>query len=249
MTVHLCYGALLAAGAVVVINSEQQATLQDRQTEHPQDAALADEQQQRLRALLAGLGEVSVLRGARNLANSNSGSSSDIDHPLLQALQQQTQQQQLQQQPGVQTTSEDTEMMTTLDLLKAQTALARSIAAEDDLATEADTTWRTRPMVMHKVANPLHMYYLHWRLQHCAIPKQDLLTPEAIALAQGSMPSTRVIFRPVASVDNRFAGNVSAPRLTGGNLNDTETIISSIAASIAAGSGGQGGQESEGTED
>jgi hypothetical protein len=45
-----------------------------------------------------------------------------------------------------------------------------------------------------QVANPLHLYYLHWRLQHCAVPKADLLTEEAMSLAKDYMPSARLIF-------------------------------------------------------
>jgi hypothetical protein len=54
--------------------------------------------------------------------------------------------------------------------------------------------WATRAMILHKIANPLHLHYLHWRLQHCAIPRADLLDPAAVANAQSSMPSVSALF-------------------------------------------------------
>ena len=38
-------------------------------------------------------------------------------------------------------------------------------------------SWRSRPLILHKIADPLHMHYLHWRLLHCAIPRHDLPGP------------------------------------------------------------------------
>ena len=35
-------------------------------------------------------------------------------------------------------------------------------------------SWRSRPLILHKIADPLHMHYLHWRLLHCAIPRKEL---------------------------------------------------------------------------
>ena len=89
---------------------------------------------------------------------------------------------------------EEKSLSSASQVLQGTSLFFRSIEAEDYLAEDSESGWRTRPMVMHKVANPLHLHYLHWRLQHCAIPKVDLLTPEAVALAQSSMPSARVIF-------------------------------------------------------
>ena len=45
-----------------------------------------------------------------------------------------------------------------------------------------------------QVANPLHMHYLHWRLQHCDVPVQDLLQPAAVQHAAKHIPSVHDIF-------------------------------------------------------
>eukprot|EP00892_Ulva_mutabilis_P006228 jgi/Ulvmu1/3978/UM182_0006.1 len=70
------------------------------------------------------------------------------------------------------------------------TLFAQTIAASD----REGGSLRTRPMVLHKVANPLHMYYLHWRLQHCSIPKKDLIAAPGEALALRDLPSLHEIF-------------------------------------------------------
>ena len=124
-------------------------------------------EQRALRALMAVFGEVSALRH-RTLSNQKNSN----------ALR----------------NWEELNLSTTPQFLTGSSLFFRSIEAEDYLSDDSDSLWRTRPMVMHKVANPLHLHYLHWRLQHCAIPKADLLTPEAVALAQSSMPPARVIF-------------------------------------------------------
>jgi hypothetical protein len=54
--------------------------------------------------------------------------------------------------------------------------------------------WQTPPMVMHKIANPLHLHYLHWRVHHCKIPRDGILDPAAIVNAQASMPSVSALF-------------------------------------------------------
>ena len=73
------------------------------------------------------------------------------------------------------------------------TMFSRDIAAFDMLGEGGSL--RTRPMLLHKVANPLHMHYLHWRLQHCRVPKQDLLFGPGEQLALRDLPSVHDIFR------------------------------------------------------
>jgi hypothetical protein len=65
----------------------------------------------------------------------------------------------------------------------------------------ATQLWRTRPMVMHKVAEALHLHYLHWRLQHCAIPAAELNSSAAVKSALRSMPPLRSL--SVATGDAR----------------------------------------------
>jgi hypothetical protein len=79
-------------------------------------------------------------------------------------------------------------------------SLGSTIACQDVIldgnapSPQRSYLWRTRPMVLHKVANPLHLYYLHWRLRHCAIPRKELLTPPALANSLNEIPSTKDIF-------------------------------------------------------
>lgn len=72
------------------------------------------------------------------------------------------------------------------------TLFSRDIAAFDVLG-EAGSL-RTRPMLLHKVANPLHMYYMHWRLRHCRVPKRDLIFGPGEELALRDLPSLHDIF-------------------------------------------------------
>lgn len=72
------------------------------------------------------------------------------------------------------------------------TLFAQTVAAWDMLGEGASL--RTRPMVLHKVANPLHMHYLHWRLLHCSVPKKDLIGGAGEVLAQRDLPSLHEIF-------------------------------------------------------
>jgi hypothetical protein len=65
---------------------------------------------------------------------------------------------------------------------------------EETASAGSSQVWRTRPMILHKVANPLHLYYLQWRLTHCSIPQADLLSDDAIASAASVIPSTADIF-------------------------------------------------------
>lgn len=65
--------------------------------------------------------------------------------------------------------------------------------ATDDRGN-AVSLWRTRPLVLHKVANPLHLHYLHWRLTHCGIPQIDLLSEAALSNALASLPTVSDIF-------------------------------------------------------
>ena len=64
----------------------------------------------------------------------------------------------------------------------------------EDAAGARVATWRTRPMILHKVANPLHMYYLQWRLTHCGIPQRELLTARALESAAANIPNVQDIF-------------------------------------------------------
>jgi hypothetical protein len=68
------------------------------------------------------------------------------------------------------------------------------VLQEETESGEASQVWRTRPMIMHKVANPLHMHYLQWRLTHCGIPQADLMSEDALAYAASVLPSTADIF-------------------------------------------------------
>ena len=130
-------------------------------------------EQRSLRALTAVLGEVSALRHQ----NLNSHNRKVVNaSEAFQNLEKQS-------------------LASTSQIVNTTSLFFRSIEAEDYMSDGNETFWRSRPMVMHKVANPLHLYYLHWRLQHCAIPKADLLSPEAVALARSSMPSAREIFQ------------------------------------------------------
>lgn len=157
------------------------------------EAADAGGQQNLLRALLAVFGEVSALR-SRNL-NQNS----------VTALRQ----------------GEDSNTIQSgLEILQYRALFSRTIDAEDFLSDKSESGWRTRPMIMHKVANPLHLHYLHWRLQHCAIPKADLMTPEAIANAQSYMPSARVIFHTIPTVPVPAKRPPGSMMQTGQNLLD-----------------------------
>lgn len=72
------------------------------------------------------------------------------------------------------------------------TLFARELAAFDHLGEGG--ALRTRPMLLHKVANPLHMYYLHWRLQHCRVPKHDLIGGAGEQLALRDLPTLHEIF-------------------------------------------------------
>ena len=78
-----------------------------------------------------------------------------------------------------------------------------------DDSGDAVSVWRTRPMVLHKVANPLHLHYLHWRLTHCGIPPVDLLSPPALENALSWLPTVSDIFHMNFT---QFAHNAAAAR-------------------------------------
>ena len=59
---------------------------------------------------------------------------------------------------------------------------------------------RTRPMIMHKVNNPRHVHFLHWRVQHCGIPPDELNDAAAVASAAEYLPSRTDMYR--MSTDN-----------------------------------------------
>ena len=50
-------------------------------------------------------------------------------------------------------------------------------------------------MVMHKVNNPRHMHFLHWRLQHCGVPADELMDSAAVASAAERIPSREDMYR------------------------------------------------------
>ena len=47
--------------------------------------------------------------------------------------------------------------------------------------------WYTRAIVMHKVAEPAHLHYLHWRLSRCAVPFEHLNSSAAVDSARASL--------------------------------------------------------------
>lgn len=74
------------------------------------------------------------------------------------------------------------------------------VLEREDESGERVSVWRTRPMILHKVANPLHMHYLQWRLTHCGIPQSELLTESALDSAAAEIPAVQDIFHVSYSV-------------------------------------------------
>ena len=43
-------------------------------------------------------------------------------------------------------------------------------------------------MVLHKISNPRHMHFFHWRLAHCHLPLARLNSTAAVASQEAAIP-------------------------------------------------------------
>ena len=50
-------------------------------------------------------------------------------------------------------------------------------------------------MIMHKVNNPRHVHFLHWRLRHCGVPNDELMHARAVASAAAAIPAEEGMYR------------------------------------------------------